>query len=88
VQFDSQQNGNSPPYPLGVSEKLNMGMCELYWGSVEVEMVLFLYQIGKICAESGKFLEEGIMCLDDYINLLCFFSEVKNEQSGRCLSHV
>ena len=28
----------------------------------------FLYQIGKICAESGKYLEEGILCLDDYIS--------------------
>ncbi|CAI2360996.1 unnamed protein product [Moneuplotes crassus] len=35
--------------------------------------VKFLYQIGKICAESGKYLEEGIKCLDDYINLLTFF---------------
>lgn len=32
----------------------------------------FLYQIGKIWAESGKYLEEGILWLDDYINLTNF----------------
>lgn len=34
----------------------------------------FLYQIGRIWAESGKYLEEGILCLDDYINLMDFFN--------------
>lgn len=45
----------------------------------------FLYQIGKICAESGKFLEEGILCLDDYINLLNFFNPTDQQQSGNPL---
>jgi len=40
--------------------------------------VKFLYQIGKICAESGKYLEEGIKCLDDYINLLTYFDPAVN----------
>lgn len=25
--------------------------------------------MGKICAESGLFLEEGLLCLDDYLNI-------------------
>lgn len=42
----------------------------------------FLYQIGKICGESGKFLEEGILCLDDYINLLNFFNPSEDQMMG------
>ena len=42
----------------------------------------FLYQIGRIWAESGKFLEEGILWLDDYINLLDFFNPADTKQSG------
>lgn len=49
----------------------------------------FLYQIGKICAESGKYLEEGILCLDDYINLLTFFnpSSVGNSYEAPTSNH-
>jgi hypothetical protein len=49
----------------------------------------FLYQIGKICAESGKYLEEGILCLDDYINLLTFFnpSSSGNSYEGPTTDH-
>lgn len=43
----------------------------------------FLYQIGRICAESGKFLEEGILWLDDYINLINFFNPAVTNKSGR-----
>ena len=45
----------------------------------------FLYQIGEICAESGKYLEEGIFCLDDYINLSEFKDVMCSEQSTNCL---
>ena len=30
----------------------------------------FLYQIGKITSETGMFMEEGLVCLDDYLNIL------------------
>jgi len=30
----------------------------------------FLYQIGKITSECGMFMEEGLVCLDDYLNIL------------------
>ena len=43
----------------------------------------FLYQIGRICAESGKFLEEGMLWLDDYINLINFFYPTETQQSGK-----
>ena len=45
----------------------------------------FLYQIGKICAQSGKYLEEGILCLDDFINLSNFKDVMCSEQSINCL---
>lgn len=48
----------------------------------------FLYQIGKICAESGKFLEEGILCLDDYINLLNFFNPTQDQQTPKVRRHA
>lgn len=28
---------------------------------------LFLYHIGRICAESGKFMDEGLSCLNDFL---------------------
>ena len=43
----------------------------------------FLYQIGRIWAESGKYLEEGMLWLDDYINLINFFYPTETQQSGR-----
>lgn len=43
----------------------------------------FLYQIGRIWAESGKFLEEGILCLDDYINILNFLNPMDSQQTGK-----
>lgn len=43
----------------------------------------FLYQIGKICAESGKYKEEGILCLDDYISWITFFNPTEEQQKGK-----
>jgi len=34
----------------------------------------FLFWMGKLCAESGRFLEEGLLCLDDFLNILNFNS--------------
>lgn len=34
----------------------------------------FMYQIGKIWAESNKYLEEGLLCLDDLLNISNAFS--------------
>jgi hypothetical protein len=34
----------------------------------------FMYQIGKICAESNKYLEEGLLCLDDLLSISNSFS--------------
>lgn len=41
----------------------------------------FLFKMGKLCAESGRYLEEGLLCLDDFLNILNFNTVVENEST-------
>jgi hypothetical protein len=40
----------------------------------------FLFKIGQLCADSGRFLEEGLLCLDDYLNIINFQSPTEAQQ--------
>jgi len=42
-----------------------------------------LFRIGKICAESGWFLEEGLLCLDDYLNIINFQNPTNLEPENK-----
>lgn len=43
----------------------------------------FLFRMGKMCAESGRFLEEGLLCLDDYLNIINFSAVEETDQIKR-----
>ena len=38
----------------------------------------FLYKIAEMCANSGRYLEEGLLCLDDYLNILVFHNPTES----------
>jgi hypothetical protein len=74
-------NLNSTPTPSecdseyeSKADDADLAHHELEGFSVSTD-VDFLYQIGKICAENGKKLKEGINSLNDFCLILDYYNE-------------